>query len=75
MKIKVKITDIEIPVIVHDDPDGFWAEFPTMPGCATCGDTREELMRNIHEAVDCHLGDSNVDDNGKIKTANTESDL
>jgi predicted RNase H-like HicB family nuclease len=31
---------------------GFWAEIPEIPGCATQGETFEELLRNIHEAVE-----------------------
>ena len=31
---------------------GFWAEVPALPGCATLGDTYEELIRNLHEAVE-----------------------
>src|SRR3989442_7787626 len=30
----------------------FWAEAPAIPGCATQGDTLEELMKNVHEAVE-----------------------
>jgi len=40
-------------VIVHDaEEGGFWAEVPAIPGCATQGDTMEELLQNIHEAVE-----------------------
>jgi predicted RNase H-like HicB family nuclease len=31
---------------------GFWAEVPALPGCFTEGDTREELLANIREAVE-----------------------
>ena len=40
-------------VIVHDaEEGGFWAEIPEIPGCATQGETFEELLKNIHEAVE-----------------------
>lgn len=40
-------------VIVHDaEEGGFWAEVPAIAGCATQGDTLEELLQNIYEAVE-----------------------
>ena len=44
---------MKIKVIVHEaDEGGFWAEVPAIPGCATQGDTLEELLANVHEAVE-----------------------
>ena len=43
---------LRLGVIVHDDPDGLWAEVPTLPGCVTQADTREELMANIQESME-----------------------
>jgi len=44
---------MKIKVIVHDaDEGGYWAEVPTIPGCATQGETFEELLRNLHEAIE-----------------------
>ena len=44
---------MNVKVIVHAaEEGGFWAEVPTIPGCATQGDTIEELMRNLHEAIE-----------------------
>ncbi|MDM8550533.1 type II toxin-antitoxin system HicB family antitoxin [Desulfobacterales bacterium HSG2] len=31
---------------------GFWAEVPAIPGCATQGETFEELLENLYEAVE-----------------------
>ncbi|HKV94345.1 MAG TPA: type II toxin-antitoxin system HicB family antitoxin [Candidatus Angelobacter sp.] len=31
---------------------GFWAEVPAIPGCATEGDTFQELLTNLYEAVE-----------------------
>lgn len=40
-------------VIIHPDPDGgYWAEVPALSGGATEGDTREELMANLHDAIE-----------------------
>jgi predicted RNase H-like HicB family nuclease len=43
---------MKLQVIVHEaEEGGFWAEVPALHGCATQGDTIEELVKNIREAV------------------------
>jgi predicted RNase H-like HicB family nuclease len=47
---------MKLKVIVHEAMEGgFWAEVPAIPGCATEGDTFEDLLQNIYEAVDACL--------------------
>jgi predicted RNase H-like HicB family nuclease len=42
-----------LKIIVHDaEEGGFWAEVPALPGCATQGETMEELIANVREAVE-----------------------
>ena len=44
---------MKIKVVVHEaDEGGFWAEVSAIPGCATQGETMDELLRNLHEAVE-----------------------
>ena len=44
---------MKIKAVVHEaEEGGFWAEVPAIPGCATQGDTMEELVRNLHEAIE-----------------------
>jgi predicted RNase H-like HicB family nuclease len=44
---------MKLKVIVHDaEEGGFWAEVPAIPGCATQGETFEELLTNLYEAVE-----------------------
>ncbi len=44
---------MKIKVIVHEaEEGGFWAEVPAIPGCATQGETFEELLHNLYEAVE-----------------------
>jgi len=44
---------MKIRVVVHDaEEGGYWAEVPAIPGCATQGDTMEELIANLHEAIE-----------------------
>ena len=43
---------MKIKIVVHEaEEGGFWAEVPDIPGCATQGDSIEELMRNLREAI------------------------
>ena len=44
---------MQIKVVVHEaEEGGFWAEVPAIPGCATQGETMDELLRNLHEAIE-----------------------
>ena len=44
---------MKLKIIVHTaEEGGFWAEVPSIPGCATQGDTFEELLHNLYEAVE-----------------------
>lgn len=44
---------MNIKVLIHEaDEGGFWAEVPAIPGCATQGETMEELLANVREAVE-----------------------
>jgi predicted RNase H-like HicB family nuclease len=39
-------------IVIHEEPEGgFWAEVPALPGCYSQGETMDELMMNIREAV------------------------
>jgi predicted RNase H-like HicB family nuclease len=47
---------MKIKVVVHEaEGGGFWAEVPAFPGCATQGDTMDEVMRNLREAIEGRL--------------------
>lgn len=47
---------MKLKVIVHEaEEGGYWAEVPSIPGCATQGDTFEELLSNLYEAVEACL--------------------
>jgi predicted RNase H-like HicB family nuclease len=44
---------MKLKVIVHEaEEGGYWAEVPAIPGCATEGDTFEELLQNLYEAAE-----------------------
>jgi predicted RNase H-like HicB family nuclease len=45
--------EMKIRVVVHEaEEGGFWAEVPAIRGCATQGETMDELLRNVHEAIE-----------------------
>ena len=47
---------VKLKVIVHEaEEGGYWAEVPAIPGCATQGETFEELLQNLYEAVEACL--------------------
>jgi predicted RNase H-like HicB family nuclease len=44
---------MKLTVIVHEAIEGgYWAEVPAIPGCATEGDNWDELIANLHEAIE-----------------------
>jgi predicted RNase H-like HicB family nuclease len=44
---------MKLKVVVHDaEEGGLWAEVPAIPGCATQGETFEELLKNLYEAIE-----------------------
>lgn len=44
---------MKIKVVIHEaEEGGFWAEVPAIPGCVTQGETMEELMTNVHDAIE-----------------------
>ncbi|MCL5408676.1 MAG: type II toxin-antitoxin system HicB family antitoxin [Candidatus Omnitrophica bacterium] len=49
---------MEYTVIFHKaEEGGYWAEVPALPGCFSQGETIEETMENIKEAIEFHLED------------------
>ncbi|MFC1835640.1 type II toxin-antitoxin system HicB family antitoxin [Thermodesulfobacteriota bacterium] len=44
---------MKLQVVIHEaEEGGYWAEVPAIPGCATQGETFEELLQNLYEAVE-----------------------
>ena len=47
---------MRLKVIIHEaEEGGYWAEVPSIPGCATQGETFDELLSNIYESVEACL--------------------
>ncbi|MEN0058554.1 MAG: type II toxin-antitoxin system HicB family antitoxin [Bdellovibrio sp.] len=43
---------------IHKESDGYWAECVELDGCFTQADTREELNKAMHEALNLHLSET-----------------
>ena len=48
MKLKI--------VLEPSEEGGFTAYVPSLPGCISEGDSREEALENIREAIELYLG-------------------
>jgi predicted RNase H-like HicB family nuclease len=45
-------------VILHPaEEGGYWVEVPSLPGCFSQGDSKEEALENIREAIALHIED------------------
>ncbi|AFY88623.1 MAG: hypothetical protein CLLPBCKN_001025 [Chroococcidiopsis cubana SAG 39.79] len=44
---------MKIKAIIHSAEErGYWAEVPALPGCITEGETMEEVMTNLKDAIE-----------------------
>ncbi|MEN9563325.1 MAG: hypothetical protein RIR73_1569 [Chloroflexota bacterium] len=42
-------------IVIEKADDNYSAYSPDLPGCVATGKTREEVERNMHEAVEMHI--------------------
>jgi predicted RNase H-like HicB family nuclease len=42
-------------VVIEQGPESFGAYVPDLPGCIAAGETKQEVMRLIREAIQFHL--------------------
>ncbi|OGN06965.1 MAG: hypothetical protein A2750_02720 [Candidatus Yanofskybacteria bacterium RIFCSPHIGHO2_01_FULL_45_42] len=47
----------DFPIIIEKDDDGYFASCPELQGCYSQGDTYEEAIENIRDAINLHLQD------------------
>jgi predicted RNase H-like HicB family nuclease len=61
--MKKIIKDLQFKVLLEQDEDGiFVASVPAIPGCHTQGDTYEEVLINIKEAIELCLEEAKEND-------------
>ena len=46
-----------VAVVVERDSDGYFAFCPQLQGCFTQGDTYEQVLENIQDAIRLHIED------------------
>ncbi|BAY34304.1 hypothetical protein NIES2107_62090 [Nostoc carneum NIES-2107] len=47
---------MKIKAIIHPaEEGGYWAEVPALPGCITEGETMEEVLSNLKDAIESWL--------------------
>lgn len=47
---------MNVKIVVHEaEEGGFWAEVPALPGCASQGETMDDLLANLREAIQAWL--------------------
>jgi predicted RNase H-like HicB family nuclease len=52
LKIASKVMHMNFTVTLDRDEDGVWvAECPSIPGCVSQGETRDEALSNVREAI------------------------
>ena len=49
--------NFRLSVVIEKDSDGYFAFCPELQGCYTQGDTYEEAMKNIEDAIRLHIED------------------
>jgi predicted RNase H-like HicB family nuclease len=42
-------------VVIEQGPTSFGAYVPDLPGCVAAGETRDEVLRLIQEAIEFHI--------------------
>jgi predicted RNase H-like HicB family nuclease len=50
----IRLVNLKI-ILEPSDDGGFTAYVPTLPGCISEGDTRDEALANIREAIELYL--------------------
>jgi predicted RNase H-like HicB family nuclease len=57
ISIGVLLTKYRFSVVIEKDSDGYFAFCPELQGCYTQGDTYEEVLKNIEDAIHHHIED------------------
>ncbi len=57
--MKKRIVDkiFEFPVIIEKDDEGYFASCPILQGCYTQGETYEEVLESLRDAMRLHIRD------------------
>ncbi len=59
-------------VVIEKDSNGYFAFCPELQGCYTQGDTYEEVLKNINDAIRLHIEDR-IENNEEIPRSESVS--
>jgi predicted RNase H-like HicB family nuclease len=59
--ITLAMKNITLPIVIEADADGYFVSCPALQGCYSQGDTYEEAVENIKDAVRLHIEDRIAD--------------
>lgn len=48
---------LTLPIVIEGDSDGYFVSCPALQGCYSQGDTYEEAVKNIKDAIRLHIED------------------
>ena len=58
--------DYKVSVVIEKDEFGYYAFSPELEGCQSQGDTFEEVMANIKEAIEAYIETLNDDEKKEV---------
>jgi len=61
-------------VVVEEGPTSFGAHVPDLPGCIAVGDSRDEVLHLIREAIELHI-EGLKDQNLPVPQASSTSEI
>jgi predicted RNase H-like HicB family nuclease len=53
----VAVRNLTLPIVVEADSDGYFVSCPALQGCYSQGDSYEEAVENIKDAIRLHIED------------------
>ena len=53
--------NITLPIVIEGDSDGYFVSCPALQGCYSQGDTYEDAVENIKDAIRLHIEDRPAD--------------
>jgi predicted RNase H-like HicB family nuclease len=69
-KVNLEVRLLKFRVVLEPQPEGGYVAYvPTLPGCVSQGETKEEALKNIREAIELYL---EVVEEQKLKEAMRE---
>ncbi|HEV8384416.1 MAG TPA: type II toxin-antitoxin system HicB family antitoxin [Acidobacteriota bacterium] len=48
---------LTLPIVIESDADGYFVSCPSLQGCYSQGETYEEAVENIKDAIRLHIED------------------